>query len=205
MMIVHTMCMLGTLTPIQQWLRRTRIPRPTGDETDPLLSLQAALLSDVGEGSPPRACVAEPPLPKLLMKFETRVALFLNLIELGPIRPQARHIEVRGHRFARDICAHEPRFTFRKQCGIRDVPTGAAPIRLRIGTGFDHVCATRLRASDKIEVDPIPRTGMYLILKSSQVQGCPRRRSALGANRPTRWATRVRGRDLCARYVSFQS
>ena len=55
------------------------------------------------------------------------------------------------------------------------------------------------------EVDPIPRTGMGLILKPSQVQGCPRRRSALATYRPTRWATRVPGRDVCALCVSSRN
>jgi hypothetical protein len=56
-------------------------------------------------------------------------------------------------------------------------------------------------------LDPIPRTGNGLILKPmiTQVQGCPRRRSALATNRPTRWATRVVGRGFRDRRVSFQS
>ncbi|OYZ13524.1 MAG: hypothetical protein B7X65_23405 [Polaromonas sp. 39-63-25] len=73
------------------------------------------------------------------------------------------------------------------------------------GHGLVEV-ANRLGVSE-VEVDPIPRTGNGLILKPmiAQVQGCPRRRSAHATNRPTRWATRVRKRDLRARFVSFQS
>jgi hypothetical protein len=51
-------------------------------------------------------------------------------------------------------------------------------------------------------LDPIPRTGLRLILKRSRVQGYPRRRSALATNRPTRWVTRVPWRDRCSRAVS---
>ena len=54
---------------------------------------------------------------------------------------------------------------------------------------FKHEAVRQVKSgrAASAEVDPIPRTGMCLILRSSQVQGYPRRRSALATYRPTRW------------------
>ncbi len=72
--------------------------------------------------------------------------------------------------------------------------------------GYMHVTLVQKLNKGQVEVAPIPRTGIGLILKRmmARAQGFPRRRSALVTNRPTRWETRVQGAML-VRGVSFQS
>ena len=58
------------------------------------------------------------------------------------------------------------------------------------------------RSMSGLGLDPIPRTGIGLILKPSRVQGYPRRRASLATNAKPRWVTRCWGRDRCSPRMS---
>lgn len=69
------------------------------------------------------------------------------------------------------------------------------------GVGLSMAAAAGLTAIDA-GLDPIPRTGIGLILKPSRVQGYPRRRASLATNAKPRWVTRCWGRDRCSPRMS---
>ena len=70
---------------------------------------------------------------------------------------------------------------------------------------FGSIYDIERQVKESTGLDPIPRTGIGLMLKRSRVQGYPRRRSALATDRLPRWVTRVHGHGRCPQHAPPQS